>query len=244
MAAANNKERNGPISIYAELLANIRQISVKVTLPCAANDSTTASIIGDGSKLRVSHDDQTIDAILPSKTLSVTSLPVAKSPSCDVAWRLPLPPSHNHNGRFVAESQPVPWTATDLKTGSRISCRACKEEIVKPNTITDWKDLPSENWAEMMEFWHCHKPVEHDKHEGEEEEHLSKRGYGASNAIAAQPGIGFVDIASFMLWEPDCNNLLVSLPLGMSLSPITQPCFMLPYDGEIEGGPIGVTAIP
>lgn len=28
-----------------------------------------------------------------------------------------------------------------------------------------WKDLPSGNWAEMMDFWHCHKPDPEGGHE-------------------------------------------------------------------------------
>lgn len=76
------------------------------------------------------------------------------------------------------------------------------------NTIKAWKDLPSENWAEMMEFWHCHKPHDHDQRDPES---LASKGYGANNAISAQPGIGFVDLTSFLFAESDCDGLKVSL---------------------------------
>ncbi|KAI6785612.1 uncharacterized protein J7T54_005946 [Emericellopsis cladophorae] len=74
-------------------------------------------------------------------------------------------------------------------------------------------NLPSENWAEMMEFWHCHKPHDHDHghtNGGAEQADLTKRGYGASNAISAQETVGLVDITSFMFTESDCDGILFS----------------------------------
>jgi hypothetical protein len=109
---------------------------------------------------------------------------------------------------FSLENQALPWNAVDMQAGSAIRCRKCDHAIVKEGVIGTWKDLPSENWAEMMEFWHCHKP--HD-HGSTDDEHLTKRGYGASNAISAQPGVGFVDITSFMFAESDCNSLSVRI---------------------------------
>jgi hypothetical protein len=79
--------------------------------------------------------------------------------------------------------------------------------------LKTWKDLPSENWAEMMEFWHCHKPHDHD---AKDEDSLGKKGYGASSAIAAQPSVGLVDQTSFLVSEVDCTGLLVSLIAAQS----------------------------
>lgn len=59
-----------------------------------------------------------------------------------------------------------------------------------------------------MEFWHCHKPHDHDQ---QENQNLANKGYGANNVISAQLGVGFVDITSFMFDEQDCQNLLVSI---------------------------------
>ncbi|KAF4989583.1 hypothetical protein FGRMN_9045 [Fusarium graminum] len=78
--------------------------------------------------------------------------------------------------------------------------------------------LPSENWAEMMEFWHCHKP--HD-HEHQDPESLASKGYGANHAISAQQGTGFVDLTSFLFSEPDCRGLKYSsstMDAGFGLS--------------------------
>jgi hypothetical protein len=60
----------------------------------------------------------------------------------------------------------------------------------------------------MMEFWHCHKP--HD-HEHQDPESLASKGYGANHAISAQKGTGFVDLTSFLFSESDCQGLKVSI---------------------------------
>jgi hypothetical protein len=79
-----------------------------------------------------------------------------------------------------------------------------------------WKDLPSENWAEMMEFWHCHKPDhKHGEDHGDasgkaDEKTLAARGYGASSVISAQEGVGFVDLTTLLFTESDCQHLTVS----------------------------------
>ncbi|KAK5990789.1 hypothetical protein PT974_09062 [Cladobotryum mycophilum] len=127
----------------------------------------------------------------------------------DLAWRLPVPAAEIELTRFSAEDQAVPWSSLDIKAGSRIRCRKCDGTVVKDDVIKAWKDLPSENWAEMMEFWHCHKPHDEDHHH-HDDEGLAKRGYGANSAITAQPSVGFVDLTSFMFSESDCSNLSFS----------------------------------
>jgi len=91
--------------------------------------------------------------------------------------------------------------------GSPIRCRQCDQVIVQRGEIRVWKDLPSENWAEMMEFWHCHKPSSHDQ---PQDEALATKGYAANTAITAQSGVCLVDIISFMLFESDCSGLSFS----------------------------------
>ncbi|KAG6116566.1 hypothetical protein E4U13_001775 [Claviceps humidiphila] len=112
---------------------------------------------------------------------------------------LPSPP-------FSPENQAVPWAAPDPEAGSAVTCERCHSTIISDSKLRVWKDLPSENWAEMMEFWHCHKPHDRDQQENKD---LADKGYGANNnVISAQSGVGFVDIISFMFDERDCQNLL------------------------------------
>ena len=73
--------------------------------------------------------------------------------------------------------------------------------------MRDWKDLPSEGWAEMMDFWHCHKPDEPHMHD-----HGSlKKGYAANSQLALKQGIAMVDANDFLLASEDCQDIAVGL---------------------------------
>lgn len=122
----------------------------------------------------------------------------------------------------------VPWTAADMSTRTRIRCRACgaaflttpSDRITEHRTQNSflgwkWKDLPSGNWAEMMDFWHCHKP---DPHEDKptpdamavlksEDRIAQLKGYGATSRMEATPGVVLIDVATFLLAESDCVGL-------------------------------------
>ncbi|KAL7912030.1 ubiquitin-conjugating enzyme E2-binding protein [Trichoderma velutinum] len=195
------------ISIYAELLSNIRQVSVRVTLPSPSDATTKAEILDDGRRIQIYHHGEVRALDLPATVLVRSTIPIPDNSSQDLTWRLPVPATETQLTRFSAESQSIPWNSTDLNPGSCICCRHCNYIIVQRDRIKSWKDLPSENWAEMMEFWHCHKPHDHEHHDGE---NLSKRGYGANSAITAQPEVGFVDLTSFMFSESDCDGLSFS----------------------------------
>ncbi|KAJ4308748.1 hypothetical protein N0V84_011915 [Fusarium piperis] len=58
-----------------------------------------------------------------------------------------------------------------------------------------------------MEFWHCHKPHDHNQ---QDPESLASKGYGANHAISVQSGIGFVDLTSFLFSESDCKGVKYS----------------------------------
>ncbi|KAG5926822.1 hypothetical protein E4U42_002928 [Claviceps africana] len=197
----------GGSTLYAELLSNIRQISVAATLPSPPTSDTVARITEDGRQLRLEHDGLTSTLHLPA-VVAKTSLRPACGASRHLTWRLPLSSVGGVTPPFSPENQAVPWAAFDLENGSAVRCRTCSSVIVPSGTLRVWKDLPSENWAEMMEFWHCHKPHDHDQ---QDNGNLANKGYGANNAISAQPGVGLVDITSFMFDERDCHNLSFSV---------------------------------
>jgi hypothetical protein len=197
----------GQIFIYAELLSNIRQVSIAATLPSPSNSKTEVRVLDDGRRLRIEHDGLTEMLDLPGAVSGNTQLPVPQAASHDLTWRLPLSAGTAQIPHFLPESQTVPWAALELEPGSAVCCRNCSSVVIPKDIIQSWKDLPSENWAEMMEFWHCHKPHDHDKSQNET---LENKGYGANSAIRAQSGVGFVDITSFMFDETNCQNLLVS----------------------------------
>ncbi|KDN62406.1 hypothetical protein CSUB01_02436 [Colletotrichum sublineola] len=237
-------------SIYAELLANIRQLSVAVSLPSPAGSHTQGLVTPDGATLQLQHAGTQTSFKLPGRVQTRGStLPTPPPASRAISWRLPLEVDASALSPMTTTArsphdEPVPWTALDLAPGSAVVCRACTAPLVPPGRAREWKDLPSENWAEMMDFWHCHKPTDHERHEhgrGEQDHLATRRGYGANSSIAAQPGIGMVDLTSFLFSESDCTGLEASRA-GRNLWPPFAGGHRRGRHGRVEDtGPLAFT---
>ncbi|RDW83056.1 hypothetical protein BP5796_04547 [Coleophoma crateriformis] len=193
--------------IYAELLVNIRQLSVIVAFQTSCPKDASVSLTADGKQFSLRQNGKISVLHLPGQVASIDiqqPLPGVK----EFSWRLPLagPQRVLHAGD--APTIEGPWSARTLTENSVFSCRNCGTVIVGKGAIKEWRDLPSENWAEMMDFWHCHKPADH-KHDQVDTTIKSgstggldlerSRGYGASTKFVAQDQVGFVDITSFLL---------------------------------------------
>lgn len=205
-------------SLYAELLANIRQISLAASLSSPSDASTQVALSADCRTVQLKHRGSVHQLALPAKAaLGSTLLPIhdKQKGATSLSWRLPLDASYIPSSCHHQLDAPS-WSATDLRPGSEVTCRRCSAVVVPVGVAKVWKDLPSENWAEMMEFWHCHKPDHsHHHHDGKDtgradEKSLAARGYGASSAISAQEGVGFVDLTTLLFAESDCRNVTVS----------------------------------
>jgi hypothetical protein len=213
---------DSPISIYAELLPNIRHISMAVTLPSPA-DETTKCAVQAPSILHVHHAGSSQSLTLPAGVAAPDGYQLPIIPGRRLEWRLPAKSEHVK----AHDESEVPWEAKDLVAGGRVSCRRCNATLLLKGCVEVWKDLPAEGWAEMMEFWHCHKPGDDHGHDHGEEDggggeraakdedrgRLASRGYGANSAILAQRGVGFVDLTTFLFHEEDCEGVQVSCPL-------------------------------
>jgi hypothetical protein len=251
------------MSIYAELLSNIRQISLAVTLPSPADPSTRITITQDASAsaVHVDHAGAASSLTLPGRVLLAhgQDLPIQRR-SADgetLTWRLPLV---NDSQRPEAAGTAVPWEARDLKPGSPVSCRGCRAIVLREGAVKEWKDLPAEGWAEMMEFWHCHKPGEEHHHghghghrhghdhqasggedvltgEGKADEAtLASRGYGAASTISAQKGVGFVDLTTFLFADGDVQGVTVSSTFSHNQGCEAGGLLMYSWsEGESEG---------
>ncbi|KAI0478836.1 ubiquitin-conjugating enzyme E2C-binding protein [Xylariaceae sp. FL0804] len=226
----------GSILLYAELLSNIRQVSVSCFLPAPATPATQAAVSADGRVLTVRLDDGAEQSLrLPGRVAAPSSsrlplpLPLAQSgaPTSgpgtrSLSWRLPLAVAAAAAEEREDEDEGVvgddgPWSAGALAPGSAVGCRVCQATVVRAGALREWMDLPSENWAEMMEFWHCHKPHNddhdhgHDRDRDDKERHLqTTRGYGAGSRIAARAGVGLVDLTSFLISEADVSESAVT----------------------------------
>jgi hypothetical protein len=198
--------------IYAELLSNIRQVTVIASLGEAITKDTRAELSDDKKLLRLFHDGRTATLVLPAQIAAESKLQKPALNYKEMVWRLPLavqvPPNR---GADFADSTSAPWPASKLSAEMRINCQKCGATIVQSRTVRTWKDLPSENWAEMMDFWHCHKPHDHQHGTANGHADVESKGYGANTRFMAQPGIGFVGLTYFLLSEKDCSGIKVRI---------------------------------
>lgn len=270
-----------PMTLHAELLPNIRQIALYISIPARlgvpkSNGDSTRVSVSHSPEPEVSvslsesrraitvtltvrrpleHDGQSNEEV--SETLKLpgmvgemardalrnvtkqraqldrnsggngTSDISGEDDGREYSFRMPLDLTGNGNSTMESDlGDFVPWTAGDMSPYTRLRCRHCLNEVLsEPPTATGWvwKDLPSGNWAEMMDFWHCHKPGSHDDdaaktastavddstHAGKvvDEKNANVKGYGAANRVVAVPGTVLLDVVSFLVTAGDCRGL-------------------------------------
>ncbi|KAJ4287960.1 hypothetical protein N0V90_011975 [Kalmusia sp. IMI 367209] len=204
------------ITLYAELLLHARTVSFYASLRTVHTRETKAKLASDGRSITVSHEGESATIRLPMQVEgggdAALSLP-ASPPSKSLTLRLQIEEKEGSDmlGTLRSEERKanlVPWdgASLDQMKAVTIHCKSCQGVIIPKDVIQEWRDLPNENWAEMMDFWHCHKPDEHHLHDHTNEDAIKRKGYAAGNRLEAAEGVGFVDLASFLLKEQDCNT--------------------------------------
>lgn len=205
------------IHLYAEHLLHIRALSVQASLSTASNSSTRATLTADGRQLTLSHADATASIELPARAAEHGdgALTMPAAPRKELSFRIRLADDADPIAGGKGSSEQgniVPWSANELDLDTEICCAACSTVFVGRGMIRVWKDLPSEGWAEMMEFWHCHKPeVAHDHNHGDD------RGISATSRLAVESGVGLVDIVDFLLAKEDCTKIQVGSDIPVLL---------------------------
>lgn len=210
---------NTAIVLYAELLLHVRTVTLFASLRTEYTRETMAKLESNGCALTVTHEGTSATIILPIQVQgggdAAMSLPANPS-SKDLTLRLQIEEKEDSNmlGALLSEDRKaniVPWDGASLNVARDVTihCKSCEKVIVPTGAVREWRDLPNENWAEMMDFWHCHKPDEGHLHNSANEEAIASKGYAATNRLRAAKGLGFVDLGSFLLDEDDCANIEV-----------------------------------
>ncbi|KAI0577234.1 repeatdomain containing protein [Pyrenophora tritici-repentis] len=208
------------ITLYAELLLHIRTVTLFASLRANNSKQTDAKLSADGSFITVSHEGASAKIRLPINVKgggdAALELP-SQPPNKELTLRLQVEEQEGSDllgalRRQDRQANIVPWDGASLNDTKdvEIVCKSCQGVLVPKGKIQQWKDLPNENWAEMMDFWHCHKPDEHHLHDHTHEHAVGQKGYAAGNRLQATQGIGFVDLASFLLVEADCEGAQLS----------------------------------
>lgn len=192
-----------PIYYYAELLFNIRQVTVFAILPSVCNNTTKIELTADGRILCFRHENGKATIELPCPVVNSSNLTIPPIPTRELSFRLAA--------KFAtpiesASDNEEPWPASKLTSETQIACQPCGCRLV--TAVTVWKDLPSGGWADMMDFWHCHKPTAENGHDASAG---SMKGYAASNDLGPAAGVGLVDVGHFLIAENDCTGVQVCL---------------------------------
>lgn len=223
------------ITMYAELLLHVRTITLFASLRTHHNRETTAKLSSDGTCITVSHEGRTASIRMPFEVKgggeAEMTLPAAPN-SKDITLRLQLEELDDSDvlGALQSEDRKanvVPWdgASLDKQSGLEARCKGCSAAVVPCDSITQWRDLPNENWAEMMDFWHCHKPDEHHLHHHADNSTVHGKGYAAGNRLQATHHLGFVDLTSFLLKDQDCEGAQVR----RTISSATSQCLYSAY---------------
>lgn len=225
------------ITLYAELLLHVRTVTLFASLRTNHSRETKATLSADGSRITVAHEGHAAMIHLPFNVKAggdaALSLP-SQPPSKELTLRLQLEEREDSNllGTLRSENRQEnvsPWNGASLNGmhNPEVICRSCGEIVVPQGRVSQWRDLPNENWAEMMDFWHCHKPDEHSLYDQTHKDALDQKGYAAGNQLRAVEGIGFVDLTSFLLDTKDCEGAQVSFFPLLHVS--SQICYGMPY---------------
>ena len=210
---------------------HIRVVTIHASL-CLSDtgEEPTIAVTEDGRIITLLYLDEKISIPLPTRIRprrSSTSLVQASRCGNQYIVRLNL---EDEQGEEVSGSSInvgpltgigsrnlVPWASHCMKSSeSNIMCAQCGSNILSAGKVMRWLDLPNENWAELMEFWHCHKPSEHSQPEGKhkkqffvEDKKLKATEYFAGNNFQVSQGKGFVGMLYFLLHKDDCTGVKV-----------------------------------
>ena len=199
------------ISVYAELLLNIRQLTISIALASPCDPDTTVELSPDREAIQIHHQAQRIVVALPARLAPHAVLPRPLPPTKDLCFRLKVVPERHclHRNELDLADSGI-WPASSLTPDTRVACRAC-QNLLLHSSVTTWKDLPSDNWADMMDLWHCHKPAP--EHGTQRDAAHRAKGYDASNSLTLPPGGGLVHLDYVRVHRSDCVGLQVRVEL-------------------------------
>ncbi|CAN6605744.1 hypothetical protein TRVA0_003S00496 [Trichomonascus vanleenenianus] len=201
----------------AEYLARIRSVALSIEVEDGLN---VEQLVFQSTEKAIVHytkdgESHTAEIVLPEQ---VSASVAERIYSTDVetktlSYRFPASPElleHSKPMSFLDNPNVrMPWPASELNSQEwiQVVCGGCSTVIIKAKRITRWQQLPSEHWAEMMDFWHCHKPDEgHD--------HFNPN--YAVNRFVPKTGVGMVGMSYFLICPGDIVN--TALDKGMCVN--------------------------
>lgn len=152
-------------------------------------------------------------------------------------------------------SQHLKWTHDELNQMRltfpvcKFQCYKCDFQILDLNTTNKINCMPSEIWAEMMEYWHCHKPnTDHGHNHDHDHENQKNNRYNTNlrpskNSIIVGPyyillnqqDVHSINIDSNYVYCKNCGYDIGIVDEDSHLVKIWKYDIKLAYEDEIEG---------
>ena len=192
------------IYLYAELFFNIHQVTVFAILPSKCNANTRIGLDLDQRTLRLRHENEESVIELPCSVANNANLKIPSIAARELCFRLAV----SDPAILPAQSKQAtdcndPWPASRLSPETQVACGSCGTFLV--TNVSVWKHLPSAGWADLMDFWHCHKPSLIDG----DDRAVSSKGYAAANTLGPTTGTGLVNVTYLLVSSMDCTGIQV-----------------------------------
>lgn len=196
--------------VYAELLLHIRQLTLYASLSEDKDKGTQVLITSDKKIITATYGDETASIYLPTQIKGTANVTFPLGKRTEFSTKLQIDDEVELQQAIESSSDvQVPWTASGLNAGVEVACKDCGAVVVESGVVGQWKDLPSENWAELMDLWFCHKPHEHD-HGDADQTAAEAKGFSAQSKVMNESGTGLVDILSLLIHVDDSKAIQVS----------------------------------
>lgn len=203
------------IYLYAEVLLNIRQVTLYASLRTTRNEHTKIEISSDKTIITVVHNGESALLYLPTQVAGNASVTIPSEKKKELSVRLEIEDvSKLQTSDLETITSSAPWPADDMSQETVLRCKSCDQIFVEAGVVEHWHDLPSENWYEMMDYWHCHQP--HTETGGEAEPaqwNATSQSNDQFQRPRAKPRTGLVNAAHFLFMPEDCRGLKVSTKL-------------------------------
>ena len=200
--------------LYAELLIHIRQLTLYAALRNPKNTSTKILLSSDKKTITALYEGDSVSVYLPTQISGTANVSFPTERRTELCARLVFDEEGESELEDLVKARgegvEVPWGAEELNEkasgGFEVKCKECENVLLAEGKVKQWKDLPSANWADLMDLWFCHKP-----HEDGQEEASGQKGFGMKSKLGVEPGVGLVDALSLLVHQSDCEGVRVSI---------------------------------
>ncbi|EGV60046.1 HECT-type E3 ubiquitin transferase [Yamadazyma tenuis] len=125
------------------------------------------------TRIAINNNNLQVESLLVKSSLKLPvesdelTLTSCKKSGHSLVLSFKLKSYHSHNN-FMSLLEVQPWSCKDLlrtpknnlnQNMFRFRCAHCARDVINSHQFNKFSDMPSDLWAEMMDFWHCHKPV-------------------------------------------------------------------------------------